>query len=138
MHHVERLALRESLNDVDEHDIGRVVHEQEERSGRANVAGAHDGHFGIRQCTPLSGGDRTDPCAARTTPDQPRGPAWDHATTTRILPPAREGSGGEQLTSQAIAESRALREVRRVVDLHALATMNRQTLREDRRKVRNG
>ena len=42
---VERLALREVLDDVDEDDLGVVAAGQLERAGRAHVAGADDGHL---------------------------------------------------------------------------------------------
>src|SRR5438876_709709 len=40
---VERLALRQALLDVDEHDVGVVAQREHLCAGRADVAGAHDG-----------------------------------------------------------------------------------------------
>ena len=45
---VERLALRQVLDDVDEHDVRVVARGQHLRAGRADVAAADDGDLAAR------------------------------------------------------------------------------------------
>ena len=46
MHHVERLALRQALGHVDEHDVGQVLGRDDVGCGGTDVAGADDGYLG--------------------------------------------------------------------------------------------
>ena len=43
---VERLALRNALDDVDQHDVAELLLDDVLRHGGADVAGAHDGDLG--------------------------------------------------------------------------------------------
>ena len=47
VHHVERLALRQALGDVDHDDVGDAVQQQELGGGRADLSGADDGHLRV-------------------------------------------------------------------------------------------
>ena len=47
---VERLALRQALDDVDQHDVGVVALGQPLGGGGADVAGADDGDLGDASC----------------------------------------------------------------------------------------
>ncbi len=53
VHHVERLALRQALGDVDHDDVGDLVQQQELGGGRADLSRADDGHLRIGHESPL-------------------------------------------------------------------------------------
>ena len=47
---VERLALRQALDDVDQHDVRKACLRHSLGDGRADVAGADDGYLGTCHC----------------------------------------------------------------------------------------
>ena len=53
VHHVERLALRQALGDVDHDHVGDLVQQQELGGGRADLSRADDGHLRVDHESPL-------------------------------------------------------------------------------------